>query len=441
VKFNIRRLGEYIKPPYEYEAYVQRIKKNKVTVLDEKIDSRTSSEEWGIGLRIKKGNRISFVSATLSSEDMLKNIIEKGMDICNIMPEDPYVDFVKQKDKPGAESVFDMDGLNLPLKEKEEIPVELERKCKSLDKRIKAVRESSFTETVVELQYLNSYGIEFEDKGTYYTIIVGAMASDGRDSNISYEYRGVRRLKDINLDDIASEVVFKTVETMYPEEVETKSLPVIFYRESFAMLLKAFSEIFLGDSLIKGKTFLKGKEGEKVFSEKITIVDDGTLRGGFYTSPYDDEGVAKSRNVVVEKGIFRGFLHNIYTANKANSKTTGNAVRSGYSAGPVVGITNMYVEPGEEDPKKIIEDFEEVLLVIDLMGLHTADTVSGNFSLGISGILYKGGKKSKALRGVTIAGNIVEMLNKVERVGNDIKFYGNVGAPSVLVSEITVGGS
>ncbi len=441
MKFEIHKLREYIKPSYDFEVYLQRVRKKKITVLDEKVDSKISSEEWGIGLRIKKGNRVAFVSSTLASNEILKNIAEKGMEICDVMSEESAIDFIKEKEEPIAESIFDEEGVELSQEEKENIPIELERTCKKIDSRIKAVRESSFTESMVEINYLNSYGVEFQDRGTFYTIIVGTLASDGKDSNISYEYRGVRTLKEINIEEIASDVVFKSVEVLNPKDIEVRSIPVIFYRESFAMLLNTFSDIFLGSSLVKGKTFLKGKEEQKIFSNEITIIDDGSLKGGFATSPYDAEGVPKRKNIIVEKGKFKGFLHSIFTANKTGSIPTGNATRYSYSSEPEVGITNMYIEKGKISLEDMINCYEEVVLILDLMGLHTSDPVSGDFSLGISGILYKDGRKRSSLRGVTVAGNIKDILNKVEKVGNDIKFYGNVGSPSILIKEVTVGGS
>jgi len=436
----VEEIKKHLKPQFEFEAYIQRTEKKKITVLDEKVDSFSSSSEIGLGLRIKKGNKIAFVSSTLSSDGDIRELVNRGMEICEFMPEDHYADFNNRKEEALGDSFFDDEGISLSLKEKEDIPIEIERRCKKRDERIKSVRESSFTETLSEVYYKNSYGVEFEERGTFYSVIVGTLASDGKDSNISYEYRGVRRLKDLDIDDVVEDVVFKTVEVLNPSQIEACTMPAVFFRESSAMLLETFSSIFLGSSLVKGKTFLKDKVGEKVFSENITIIDDGTLERGYASSSYDAEGFAKRKNTVVEKGIFRGFLHSLYTAKKSGNAPTGNSVRGSYSDEPDAGITNIYIKNGSRSVEELINMYERVILVTDLMGLHTSDPVSGDFSLGISGILYERGKKVHALRGVTVAGNIRDLWNKVVGVGNDIKFYGNVGSPSLLVEEIAVGG-
>ncbi len=440
MKSVVEEIKKYLKPQFEYEAYIQKVNKNKITVIDEKVDSFSSSTELGLGLRIKRGKKVAFVSSTLSSDDDIRELVKRGMEICEVMPEDPYVDFNDKREEAIGISYFDEEGVSLPLEEKEGIPIEVEKRCKERDKRIKSVRESSFTEALSEVYYRNSYGVEFEERGTFYSLIVGALASDCSDSNISYEYRAVRRLRDMDIDDIVEDVVFKTVEVLNPSEIEACTMPAIFFRESSAMLLETFSDIFLGSSLVKDKTFLKGKLGEKVFSELITIVDDGTLERGYATSSYDAEGFAKRRNVIVEKGVLKGFLHSLYTSKKSGHAPTGNSLRRSYMEEPDVGVTNIYIENGDKNIKELIAMYEKVLLVTDLMGLHTSDPVSGDFSLGVSGIIYENGKKLSSVRGVTVAGNIGELWNKVVGIGNDIKFYGNVGSPSILVEEIAVGG-
>jgi len=362
VKFVVEEIKKHLKPQFEFEAYIQRTEKKKITVLDEKVDSFSSSSEIGLGLRIKKGNKIAFVSSTLSSDGDIRELVNRGMEICEFMPEDHYADFNNRKEEALGDSFFDDEGISLSLKEKEDIPIEIERRCKN---------------------YKNSYDVEFEERGTFYSVIVGTLASDGKDSNISYEYRGVRRLKDLDIDDVVEDVVFKTVEVLNPSQIEACTMPAVFFRESSAMLLETFSSIFLGSSLVKGKTFLKDKVGEKVFSENITIIDDGTLERGYASSSYDAEGFAKRKNTVVEKGIFRGFLHSLYTAKKSGNAPTGNSVRGSYSDEPDAGITNIYIKNGSRSVEELINMYERVILVTDLMGLHTSDPVSGDFSCGI----------------------------------------------------------
>ncbi|MFN3599484.1 MAG: metallopeptidase TldD-related protein, partial [Aquificaceae bacterium] len=235
-------------------------------------------------------------------------------------------------------------------------------------------------------------------------------------------------------------VVFKATSLLKPSSFETKKMPVILYRDASAMLLEAYSPIFLGDSLVKGKTFLKDKKEQKVFSEKLTLLDDGTMQGGFMSFPVDAEGYPTQKNVLVKDGVFQGFLHSTYSATKSKEKPTGNSIRESFKSLPSSGITNLYIQPGNVSLEDMLKDHSEVLLITELMGLHTVDPVSGDFSLGASGVIYNKGKRSMSVRGVVIGGNIRDLWGSIVEVGKDLRFYGNVGSSSLYIKELTVGG-
>jgi PmbA protein len=156
--------------------------------------------------------------------------------------------------------------------------------------------------------------------------------------------------------------------------------------------------------------------------------------------PFDAEGIKSKRNVLVDKGVLRGFLHSLYTAKKLKTEPTGNSLRESFKSLPACGITNLYIDKKDAKLEDIIGSYEEVFFVLDLMGLHTVDPVSGDFSLGASGIIYKRGQKEKSVRGVTVSGNVLEVWKSVVKVGGDLTFYGNVGSPSLLIEKLTVGG-
>jgi len=394
---------KYIKPGFEYEIFRQKIRKIKIEASQEEIENLSSSEESGLGIRVLKDGRIGFAYTSSLDEDKVKDVVEKAMEMCELQIPDRGNAFTKRG--------------------------------------IKGVRKASLTEGVVEVEFVNSYGVEFGYEGTYYTSFIATLAQEGQDSSISWEFRGARRLKKLDLDDMVRDAVFKSVSLLNPKPIQTKVMPVVFFRESFAMLLEAFSSMFLGDSLVKGKTLLKDKVGESVGSELLNLIDDGSLEEGFETAPYDAEGVSRRRNTVIEKGVFKRFLHSVYTAILSEEEPTGNSQRGSYKNLPHSGITNLYLDAGEGKLDDLLASEEEVLLVLDLMGLHTVDPVSGEFSLGASGVLYRKGKPQHAVRGVTVAGNVLDIWNKIVAVGGDLKFYGNVGSPSVLVKDITVGGS
>ncbi len=436
-----RYVKSFIGKGYEYEIFRQRVKKLKIEVCGGKVESISSSEESGISIRVLKDRKIGFAYTSQPNSSNLKDVVEKAMEMCDLQNPDRGNEFLRELKETEIKSVFDEEGVRRSLDEKEELTLDLERRTKSLDKRIKGVRKASFTESIFEIEVRNSYGVSFGYEGTYYSAMVAALAQENGDSAISWEFRGTRRLKDLNIEDLVKDVVFKSTALLNPKPFSTKVVPVVFFRESSAMLLESVASVFLGDSYVKGKTLLKGKVGESVGSEVLTIVDDGTLKDGFATTPYDAEGVPRKKNVVIEKGVFRGFLHSLYTALLSGEEPTGSSERKSYRNLPAPGITNLYIAPGKIGFEELLELEEEIFLVVDLMGLHTVDPVSGEFSLGASGILFRRGKPQHAVRGVTVAGNVLDLWNKIVAVGNDLKFFGNLGSPSLLVKDVTVGGS
>jgi len=431
---------KYLKADYEYEIFFQRIKKNKIEVTDEEIENISSSEERGLGLRVIKQGRQGFSYTSSLSEYEIKDIVEKAMEMCELQEPDEGNKLVNTLFPSQAESVYDGEGIRIPLNEKAEIPLQMEKYAKELDSRIVGVRKSSLTESEYEVWSKNSFGVEYGYSGTSYTASISTLGTDKGDSAIAWEFRGSRLLKELDWRDMVRDAVFKTVNLLHPSSFETKSMAVVFFRDCFAMLLEAFSPLFLGDYLVKDKTLLKDKVGERIASDKVTLLDDGTMKRGFFTFPYDGDGIPQRRKPVIEDGVFRGFLHSLYTATKTGQEPTGNGIRGSYRELPQSGITNLYLKEGKTPLKELLSD-GEVFLILEVMGLHTVDTVSGDFSLGASGILYNNGKKVSSVRGITVAGNIIELLKNVEEVGMDLKFYGNVGSPSVLVKKLTLGGS
>jgi len=431
---------KHLKGGYEYEIFLKRAFKRKVEVSNEEPENLSASEEVGLSLRVLKDKRVGFAYLSSHREEDVKEAVLRATEMCELQKPDEGNAFPSEKLPPFAVSPYDEEGIKVPFEKKIETAVNMERFAKELDERVAGVRKATLSESEFSVHLVNSYGLEVSYKGTAFTASISVLAKEGEDGAIAWEFRGERFLSRLDWRDMVRDAVFKSTALLSPSPFETKSMPVVFFRDSFAMLVDAFSPMFLGDYLVKGKTLLKGKEGEKVASEKLSLVDDGTLEGGFYTFPYDAEGVPQRKTPLIEEGVFKGFLHSYATALKTGSKPTGNGVRNSYREAPSCGTTNLLVKAGKASLEELLSYYPEVFLVLEVMGLHTVDPISGEFSLGVSGLLYEEGKKVKSVRGITVAGNIMDVLRGVEEVGKDFKLYGGVGSPSVLVKSLTLGG-
>jgi PmbA protein len=197
-----------------------------------------------------------------------------------------------------------------------------------------------------------------------------------------------------------------------------------------------FASLLSSENVQKGKSLLSGKLGKKVISHKINIIDNGLLRGKLGSSPVDDEGVSCREKSLIREGILLGYLYNTYTAKKDGVSSTGNAVRRGFSGLPSVGISNLYIEAVSKTNvmglKEIFKSVDKCLYVTEAMGVHTANPVSGEFSIGISGLWIEKGEIAFPVKEAVISGNILSLFDNIEAVGDDLIFFGSIGTPSLL---------
>jgi PmbA protein len=212
--------------------------------------------------------------------------------------------------------------------------------------------------------------------------------------------------------------------------------------------LSLLAHSFFADQVQKGKSPLKGKRGEKFFSPLLTIADDGLYLKGISTAPFDGEGMPSQRTVLVAQGELTHYLYDRYWANRENlfslgprAESTGNSRRHGIKSPPGVGISNFFIDPGNIGIPKLLEGFLHGIVVEEVMGLHTVDPISGDFSLGCSGDWIDRGQKVHPVKSIAIAGNLFDLFRRVIGVGEDLRFFGGVGAPSLLIDEVLISGN
>ena len=169
------------------------------------------------------------------------------------------------------------------------------------------------------------------------------------------------------------------------------------------------------------------------------MVDDGTIPGGFGTSPFDDEGVPCRRTMVIERGVLKSYLLNTYTAKKLGMTTTGNAAR-GLAGKPGIGAGNLFLEAGKKSAAEIIAGVSRGLLITDFLGTGV-NLVTGDFSRGASGIWIENGELTYAVEEITVAGNLKEMLSNISEIGNDLEFRGSVASPTLRLEGMTIAGA
>jgi PmbA protein len=221
-------------------------------------------------------------------------------------------------------------------------------------------------------------------------------------------------------------------------KVKTQHVPIIFDPLVATSILEHIFEGVNGDSVYRGASFLAGKLGEKIASPNVTVIDDGTMIGGFGTSPFDGEGVPTRHTVVIDNGVLASYLLNTYTAKKLGLQTTGNASR-GLAGNPGIGPGNYFLQPGTRTPQQIIVDVKEGLYVTEFLGMGV-NLVTGDYSRGASGLWISNGELTYPVEEITVAGNLKDMFMNISEIANDLEFRGSVASPTIRIDGLTVGG-
>ncbi|MDQ7056189.1 MAG: TldD/PmbA family protein [Persephonella sp.] len=299
----------------------------------------------------------------------------------------------------------------IKTEEKINIPVEIEHSVRKRDNRIKNIRECSFSETVFHYRIINSEGLDVSEKGTIYTVSISPVAEENGNSQIVWGFTQSRYLKEIDLDGIIEETVKNATGLLKAKPINTTELPVLFPPYAFSQILQAFYPAFSGEFLIKKKNILN--IGDIAGVQHLNITDDGRIFNGVMTRKYDDEGTPTQKTKIIKNGIMENFLHSIYTAVSVGKKSTGNGFRSSYRDIASVKPSNLFVETGNRD----INYPDRYFYVVEMLGLHTANPVTGDFSVGVSGFVMKGDEIFQPVMGVTLSGNFFEMLKSIIHIG------------------------
>jgi PmbA protein len=435
----VKRL-EQLKPD-QYELYFERKTATKIDSKDQNVDSLSRAQDVGLSIRLIKDRRMGFSFTTSLEGPSIQRAVASALDVAQLMPQDDFSSLFSFGEAvyPSVDT-YDERGQSVPMAQKIALAKQLEAKCRATDPRITGVRAASLSETVYETHLVDSNGEHIEHRMSLYGASISCKAEKNGDSQMGGDFGFSNFLDGLKIDEVAASAAHYATELLGAGSAPTLTCPAILRNSVVAELVEFLSSSFSAEQVDKGRSMLAGKAGTRIFSDQVTLIDDGLLAGGYATSPFDGEGIPSSRTMLVDGGFLSSFLYDTYYARKFGKRPTGNSSR-GIKSPPSIGLTNLFMENGRKTPESLIAGIDRGILITDLMGVHTANPVTGDFSLGASGILIEGGKLTRAVRGFAVAGNVLGVFKQMTDVGNDLRFFGNVGAPSVRVAELSIGGS
>jgi PmbA protein len=343
-------------------------------------------------------------------------------------------------DLPAGRIVSTPSVKKLDREEKLRMALDLEKHAKDFDRRVTRVRDACYVEELRTVTMKNSEGLECRHSDARHELSLMVMAEDAQGSEMAWENDFSTEADKLDPAMTACMGAEKAVSQLGGKPVATQKCGAVLDAMVAASFLGVLSSSFFGDQVLKNRSALGGKLGSVIYSPAVTLVDDGRLNGGYNSFPFDAEGVATVRRSLVEKGLLKEFLYDLASAAQSQKVSTANAVRPSFKEPPRVGATNFFIESGEPSLEELLSDLGRGFWVRDVIGVHTADPVTGDFSLGASGVWIEGGKRVSPVRGVTVSGNLHEILKRVIRVGKEMRRYHAFGSPPLLIDSLDIGG-
>jgi PmbA protein len=424
----------------ESELFVSRERSRRFDSRGGGIDSLSFSDTLSLGVRVFRDGRMGYSYCFSGGKDDIARMVEEAFFSASVSDPDP------SNGLPAANGEFpqlflhDDSWETVKDGEKAEFAVSLEHRTLSADPRMKRVRNATLVESASEVSFGNSSGRSGTARETRYAAWVESVAEEGAEGQTGYGLGFSRNFFGLNAGDIAAEASQKALRMLGARRLPTGRYAAILENAAAVEILEVLAPSFLASNVAKGRSMLAKRLGDAVGSSSVTISDDPLDPSGSGAAPFDGEGTPCRLNTLVGKGALRGFLADSFWGRRLGTGTTGNARRMSPKAPPSVSVSNLKLAPGARTLAEMMRDIGEGILITEFLGIHTADPVSGDFSVGAAGIRFGNGEEREPVRGFAVSGNVLSLLSTIVEAGSDFRWYGNVGAPSLAISGIDAGG-
>ncbi len=431
----------------EAELWIHRARTRRFEARDGGIDAISFSDTLSHGIRVFRDGQMGFSYGFGKSQDDIRKTVGAALFCMDASDRDEAYGLPEQgcgeaaaPGDPLEPLLFDPSWEEVEEREKAEFACDLEGRTLAVDPRVKRVRTASLAETVTEVRFRNSRGLSGAQSETGYFASVLSVAEEGIEGQTGYGFGFTRRYSDLRPGEIAQESGRRALRMLNARPMPTGRFQAILENEAVADLIEVLAPSFLAPQVAKGKSMLAGKIGQPVASPLVDVVDDPLDPGGTGATAFDGEGVPSRRNVLVRNGELACFLSDTFWGRKIGTGTTASLRRPAPKVPPAVGPGGMRMMAGCRSVKQMLSDLGKGIILTEFLGIHTADPVSGDFSVGASGIRFEGGEEREPVRGFAVSGNVLSLLREVVDVGDDFRWFGGTGCPSLAVAGVEIGG-
>jgi PmbA protein len=410
------------------------------------IEFVKQARECRLGLRVfasgRGGLRTAVTSTSDLSPDAIDRLARETVELARATAPDPHAGL--------ADAPFATDLPDLELFEPGDHPFDAaariaqaraaEAAARALDARVSNSEGTTVGSELARIAYACSAGFAGSYERAHHSLFCEPLARENGSMQRDWWITVGRRLRDLEApESVGRRAARGALARLGARRVPTCEVPVIFDPRTAPSLIRQLAGCLTGSAVYRGTTYLAERMGQSIASDLVSVIDDGRLRGGLASRPFDGEGLPTRRNALVEKGVLRSWLLDSYAARKLGLASTGSALR-GAGGSPAPGPSNLWLEPGRLTPEEVIASTPRGLLVTELIGMGF-NPITGDYSRGAVGFWIERGEIAHPVEEVTIAGNLADMLAGIDAVGNDLIWLGPVAAPTLRIARMTVAGA
>lgn len=438
------------------EVYIEQKETTAITCEDGKIEKINTGIDYGMGIRVIAGESTSYVH---SNDVTLQNGMAMASLAGQIAQNQPNGVHIQefQTQSSGSQMTVAQHPAQISFDKKVKLIRTADQAARGYDSAILQV-SIGYSDIVQHVQIANSKGICVEEDRVHVRMACSSIAQQDGMMQTGFASAGgtcgLELFDKTTAETLGRESARRAVLLLSAEPCPTGIMPVVLSSEAGGtMVHEACGHGLEGDLVYKGLSAYAGKIGEKVASEKITVIDDATMDGKYGSYGYDDEGIPAQKTVLIENGVLKQYMTDLQTAERAGTIPTGNGRRESYRKKPVTRMSNTYIAPGTDSVEDMIASIEFGLFV-KYMGGGQVNTLNGDYVFDVSeGYLIENGRITRPVRGATLAGNGPESLCNVEMVGSDLGYaIGTCGKngqrvpvadaqPTLKINGLTVGGT
>jgi PmbA protein len=437
------RVVAMAKPGEHIEAFVSRDAETDIRIYEGQVEHFVAAQTEGVGIRVIREGRTGFAYAGVLDETAVAEVLAEARDNVQFGTPDEWAGLAE----PDGVEVIEQDLWSDALAEystdgKIALAKELERLTLAVDSRIR-VDDANYADAASESAVATTTGIRRTGRENGCYVVVSTLADDGDETQTGFGFSVGRSPVEFDLAKAAKEASDRATRLLGATKPSTKRTTVVLDPYVTASFLGIISSTLNGESVAKGRSLFKDRLGENVANSIITLVDDPTNPKAYTATDLDGEGLAARRNVLIDAGVLKQFVHSSYSARRVGAKSTGNAIRGGFKGTPGVGCLALQLLPGDRDQDALIADIDDGVLIQSVSGLHSGvNAISGDFSAGASGLTITNGQVGGPIREFTIASTLQRMLQDVLEVGNDVDWLPMRAAGVTLaIRDVTMSGT